>query len=159
MKLHTLLKNRFAALGAGAVLGALLVTVLPSAAARQGGGGGGDEDGGTGPGNPTGQTLPMNPMPMVPAFGTADSNGSMIAVTGIDVTGSSILYLIDTKDRHIAVYQANGGTESTQGLKLVGARRIDLDLELEGYFDKSEYSFQELQKKFADIGHSPRPAK
>ncbi len=80
----------------------------------------------------------------------------MIAVTGIDMTGSSILYLVDTKGRHMAVYQASGGSDSTQGLKLVGARRIDLDLELEGYNDKSEYPVQELQKKFSEIGHAPR---
>jgi hypothetical protein len=154
MSLQSLVHSRFTALGAGALLGALLVTILPSAAARQGSG-----DGGSSGGNTTGQTQNPSPIPMVPAFGTSDSNGTMIAVTGIDVTGSSILYLIDTKGRHIAVYQANGGTESTQGLKLVGARRIDLDLELEGYFDKSEYPYRELQKKFSEISHDHRPTK
>src|SRR6185369_8234715 len=117
-----------------------------------GGGGSGDDTGG-GRGNQVPQTLG------IPGFGTSDSNGTMIAVTGIDVTGSSILYLIDTKGRHLAVYQANGGTESTQGLKLVGARRIDLDLELEGYFDKSEYPYKDLQKKFSELEKDPRPPK
>ena len=49
----------------------------------------------------------------------------MIAVTGVDVTGSSILYLIDTESRHLAVYQAQGGASGTQQIKLVGARNID----------------------------------
>jgi hypothetical protein len=147
MNLHPLLRNRITALAAGVVLGAVLFSVLPSASARQGGDGGS-----TGP--PQTQA-----MPLIPAFGTADSNGSMIAVTGIDMTGSSILYLVDTKGRHMAVYQASGGGDSTQGLKLVGARRIDLDLELEGYNDKSEYPVQELQKKFSEIGHAPKISK
>jgi hypothetical protein len=146
MNLHPLLQNRITALAAGVVLGAVLFSVLPSAVARQGG------DGGT----PPAQTQAM---PLIPAFGTADSNGTMIAVTGIDMTGSSILYLVDTKGRHLAVYQASGGSDSTQGLKLVGARRIDLDLELEGYNDKSEYPVQELQKKFSEIGHAPKITK
>jgi hypothetical protein len=146
MKLRPILQNRITALAAGLVLGAVLFSVLPSAAARQGGGDG------------SGNTPPQTQVTL-PAFGTADSNGTMIAVTGIDMTGSSILYLVDTKGRHMAVYQANGGSEATQGLKLVGARRIDLDLELEGYNDKSEYPVQELQKKFAEIGHAPRVSK
>jgi hypothetical protein len=57
------------------------------------------------------------------------------------------------------VYQANGGSESTQGLKLVGARRIDLDLQLYGFNDQSEYSYEELQKRFArsQAGRAERP--
>lgn len=151
MNLRQLSGTHGAALGVGGLLGALIVTVLPAASARQTGGGSGD-------GTPINRPVASQPM-TVPAFGTSDSNGEMIAVTGIDVTGSSILYLIDTKGRHLAVYQANGGTESTQGLKLVGARRIDLDLELEGYFDKSEYPYRDLQKKFSDLAKDPHAPK
>ena len=86
----------------------------------------------------------------LPGYGTADSNGSMIAVTGIDLTGSSILYLVDTESKQLAVYQASGGTDSTQSIKLVGARRIDLDLQLYGFNDKSEFSFEDLERKFAE---------
>jgi len=157
MNPRNLLATRTAALGAGVLLGALSVTLVAAATARpsakQGTGGTGDDGG---------QIFrqPSVPnFPAIPAFGTSDSNGQMIAVTGIDVTGSSILYLIDTKGRHLAVYQANGGTESTQGLRLVGARRIDLDLELEGYFDKSEYRYRDLQKQFADLPKASGPAK
>lgn len=88
-------------------------------------------------------------------FATADSNHSMIAVTGMDVTGASILYLVDTEKKQLAIYQANGGGESTQGLKLVGARRIDLDLQIEGYNDRSQYSYEDLQKRFAEQGSRP----
>jgi hypothetical protein len=146
MNLRTLTHSRTAILAAGVLVGAL-ATILPAASSRQS-----QDD------TPPRRDIVAQPLAM-PAFGTSDSNGAMIAVTGIDVTGSSILYLIDTKGRHIAVYQANGGSESTQGLKLVGARRIDLDLELEGYFDKSEYPYRDLQKKFSEISRDPRPPK
>lgn len=97
--------------------------------------------------------------PQLPAMGNSDSNGSMIAVTGIDLTGSSILYLIDTVNRQLAVYQANGGAASTQGIKLVGARRIDLDLQLNGWNDRSEYSFEELESKFSELRAPAKPVK
>lgn len=87
---------------------------------------------------------------------TADSNKNMIAVTGIDLTGSSVLYLIDTEKKQLAVYQANGGGEPTQSLRLVGARRIDLDLQIEGFNDKSTYSYEELQKRFSELGKPPQ---
>lgn len=86
-----------------------------------------------------------------PVIGNADSNNRMIAVTGMDITGSSILYLIDTENPHIAVYQANGGSSGTQSIKLVAARNIVLDLQLDGLNDRSEFSFQELEERFSDL--------
>ena len=80
----------------------------------------------------TNRLLPMG------GGGTADSNGSMIAVTGVDITGQSILYLIDTEAKQICIYQASGGSPSTQGLSFVAARRIELDLMLDGFNDKTE---------------------
>lgn len=144
MSLESLVRNRAFALGAGAAFGGgLLLAILTGAStARQGP-----------PDDPP--TTSIVPQPMVPAFGTADSNGSMIAVTGIDLTGASILYLVDTETKHLAIYQATGGAESSQGVKLVGARRIDLDLQLDGLNDRSQYSVQELEKKFAEIGGPP----
>ena len=79
----------------------------------------------------------QSPIP-ISAAGTADSNNTMIAVTGVDVTGQSVLYLIDTVGRQLAVYQASGGAAGTMGIRLVGARRIDLDLQLEGFNDRTE---------------------
>lgn len=86
----------------------------------------------------------------VAAYGTADSNDRMIAVTGVDVTGGSILYVIDTERRSLSVYQATGGTSSTMNVKFVGARNIDLDLQVDGYNDKSEYTYKELEKRFTE---------
>ncbi|MCB9891236.1 MAG: hypothetical protein H6833_06295 [Planctomycetes bacterium] len=89
------------------------------------------------------------------AGGSTDSNGDMIAVTGVDLTGTSILYLIDTRLKQLAVYQAQGGSKNTRRIVLVGARRIDYDLELQGYNDESEYSWSALDKMFSKIGDAP----
>jgi len=102
--------------------------------------------------NDNGQTQRV--LPPAPAYGTADSNGSMIAVTGVDVTGGSLLYLVDTQTRHLSVYQATGGTSSTSNLRWVGGRNIDLDLQVDGFNDKSEISYKELSRRFADSGSS-----
>lgn len=97
---------------------------------------------------------PATRLPYTSSYGTADSNGRMIAVTGVDVTGGSILYLIDTESRHLSVYQAQGGTSSTAAVKWVGGRNIDLDLKVDGFNDKSELSFKELARRFAEDGAS-----
>ncbi len=99
------------------------------------------------------------PSPQPMGFGTADSNGQMIAVTGIDVTGGSLLYLIDTASKHLSVYQAIGGTKSTMNLKWVGARNIDLDLQVDGWNDESEYSYKRLASEFEKQGTVSLPEK
>ena len=107
-----------------------------------------------GPGSQNqGQTQsPGRALPQITGGATADSNGRMIAVTGVDVTGASILYLVDTLSNRLVVYQASGGSESSQGLRLIGARRIDLDLELDGFNDKSEYTYKRLKEEFSKKG-------
>lgn len=132
-------------LAAGVALAALGLARTPQNGGNQGGGQGGGNQGGTG-------TTTQSPLPLTPSGATADSNNRMIAVTGIDVTGTSILYLIDTVSFRLAVYQASGGSGSTQGLKLVGARRIDLDLQLDGLNDKSEYTYKKLRQLFEEQG-------
>lgn len=104
-------------------------------------------------GNQPGGTVftPTQPF-LTPGYGTSDSNGSMIAVTGVDVTGGSILYLIDTQSRHISVYSAQGGTSSTSNIRWVGGRNIDLDLQVDGFNDKSEIKYKELAQRFAESG-------
>lgn len=112
-----------------------------------------DDGGGSGGGNQT------RAVPTIASGGTSDSNNTMIAVTGVDVTGQSILYLVDTVGKQICVYQANGGSSSTQGVKFVGARRIELDLLLDGFNDKTEsdgraLSYKDLQRAFEAQGQS-----
>ena len=105
---------------------------------------------------PAQRTEPQRPQRVpLSAGGTADSNNRMVAVTGVDVTGQSILYLVDTENEQLAIYQASGGGESTQGVRLVGARNISLDLRLDGFNDKTESAgrplpFKELQRRFQD---------
>ena len=131
----------------GAALVAAVLTSLPIQAQQDGGGSGGGSGGNQGT-----QPPPPQVVQGLGAIANSDSNGTMIAVTGTDLTGSCVLYLIDTETKQLAVYQATGGTKSLRGVELVGARRIDLDLALEGYNDKSEYSDAELEKQFAKGG-------
>ena len=100
----------------------------------------------------TPQPQPQQPFLSTGGYGTADSNGRMIAVTGIDITGGSLLYLVDTETRHLSIYQATGGTKSTMKVQWVGARNIDLDLQVDGWNDKSSYPYKELAKEFAGGG-------
>ena len=71
------------------------------------------------------ETTVVRPVPMGASGMAADSNNRMIAVTGVDITGQSVLYVIDSVNPHLAVYQASGGASGTQNIKLVAARRID----------------------------------
>jgi len=93
---------------------------------------------------------PTEPTPLVfgEGGGTGSSNNGFIAVTGSYGVGTSVLYLIDTVNQHLSVYEARGGTQSMRRLVWVGARRIDRDLEVLGYRDESEYSFKDLDNMF-----------
>lgn len=80
--------------------------------------------------------------------GAAVSNNGFMAVTGSYGIGTSVLYLFDTNNKQLLVYEARGGTQSMRRLTLVGARRIDLDLQLIDYNDESEYSRSDLARMF-----------
>lgn len=100
------------------------------------------------------QNTSASQLPALPALGgaaTANSNQRMIAVTGVDVTGSSVLYLIDTQTLRLCVYQATS-TGANQGVRFVGARRIELDVELNGYNDKSQYTYASVLEEFKKRG-------
>jgi hypothetical protein len=95
----------------------------------------------------------VRPVPMGASGMSADSNNRMIAVTGVDITGQSVLYVIDSVNPHLAVYQASGGTAGTQNIKLVAARRIDLDLQLNGFNDETTLdgrplTYEDLEARF-----------
>lgn len=100
---------------------------------------------------PTG-TPPDGAIPPVLVYGeeggsSASANG-FLAVTGSYGVGTSVLYVLDTNTQQLAVYEARGGSEGSRRVTLVGARRIDLDLQLEGYNDESEYSYEQLRRRF-----------
>lgn len=67
------------------------------------------------------------------ADGTSNSNQDMIAVTGEYGNGTSVLYLVDTKTRNLAVYKSMNGND----VQLVAARRIEYDLKIEEFHDKT----------------------
>lgn len=91
------------------------------------------------------------------ADGTAVANQRMVAVTGPYQQGVSLLYIIDTETKQLAVYEARGGSRSSGRITFVGARRIDLDLKLEGYHDDSEFSYGDLASHFRKSGWIPSP--
>mgnify|MGYP007059416418 FL=1 len=114
---------------------------------------------------------PVNPPPApVPAPATPEEQpivyteeGSVgtgangfVAVTGSYGVGTSVLYLIDTENRQLAVYEARGGSAEQRRIVLVGARRIDLDLQLHGYNDRSEFEYDDLQRLFERRGGKDR---
>ena len=81
---------------------------------------------------------------------TAMSSSDMVAVTGSVGSGTSVLYVIDTQKKSLAVYRARvsrGGS-----IQFVGARRIKYDFELRSYHDASPkgYSVTELGKKYRE---------
>jgi hypothetical protein len=84
------------------------------------------------------------------AGGGGDANRDLIAVTGTYGSSASVLYLIDTRTRHMAVYK----TENGRKLELVAARNVTYDLKLETYNDQSEpgYTPRELRKIWHDLG-------
>ena len=63
---------------------------------------------------------------------TADSDRNMVAVTGTTSTGSAVLYLVDTRLKRLAIYQATG-----KNIELVASRNIEYDLKLDSYHDAS----------------------
>lgn len=84
--------------------------------------------------------------------GQSASGNGFLAVTGSYGVGTSVLYLIDTQSRQLAVYEARGGGTDMRRIVLVGARKIDLDLQLEGYNDRSEYDYRKLRDLFQKRG-------
>jgi hypothetical protein len=95
--------------------------------------------------------------------GPGSANG-FIAVTGSYGIGTSVLYVLDTRSRQLAVYEARGGSRNSRRVQLVGARRLDLDLQLEGYNDESEFSYADLLQRFLKKGmkggrETPTPSK
>jgi NADPH-dependent 2,4-dienoyl-CoA reductase/sulfur reductase-like enzyme len=89
--------------------------------------------------------------------GGAASNNGFVAVTGSYGVGTSVLYLVDTVNRQLAVYEARGGGMDQRRIVLVGARRIDLDLQLRSYNDRSEYEYDRLERLFQRGGKTADP--
>ena len=87
-------------------------------------------------------------VPATAAAQTADSGPRYVAATGNYQEGVALLYVLDQKTEHLAVYQARGGAPNSREVVFVGARNISLDTLLPAYNDDSEYSYQELLREF-----------
>lgn len=69
--------------------------------------------------------------------GGGDAARDLIAVTGTYGSGASVLYLVDARTRHLAVYK----TENGRKLEFVAARNLEYDLKLEALNDESPPGF------------------
>ncbi len=75
--------------------------------------------------------------------GTASWNQHMLAATGSVGSGMSVLWLIDTKAKRLAVY----GTGSLgKNVELRAARNIEWDFKLDEYNDDSQYKSEDLER-------------
>ena len=79
---------------------------------------------------------------------TAMSAPNMLAVTGRVGSDYSVLYVIETEKKQLAVYSARGG----RGIRFIGARRIKYDFELIGYNDATprQYSVKALATAYRE---------
>lgn len=82
----------------------------------------------------------------------SDSGKRYVAVAGPYQEGVSLLYVLDQQTQHLAVYEARGGAPNSHRVLFVGARNIELDTQLDGFNDESEYSHQDLEAEFLKSG-------
>lgn len=79
----------------------------------------------------------------------AVGNRQLLVTSSIGAT-SSILFVLDPATSNLAAYEAIPGENG--GLRLLGARKIEHDLELKKFRDLSEYSFDDLKAKKLEAG-------
>jgi hypothetical protein len=94
-----------------------------------------------------------------PGGGTGDSNNRAIALAASIGGGQSAVWYFDTERERVLVYAYEPGSKG--GLKLIGARHMDMDLKLSAYNDISDKSRMELKeaydKNFADEAAKGQP--
>lgn len=83
---------------------------------------------------------------------SGDSGYRYVAVTGNYSPDVALLYVLDQETQHLVVYEARGGASNSHEIKLVGARNIELDTQLDGFNDKSDYSHKDLERQFLKSG-------
>ncbi len=82
----------------------------------------------------------------------ADGGRRYVAVTGPYMAGVSLLYVLDQETQHLAVYEARGGATNSHRIQFVGARNIELDMQLDGYNDESDMTHKDLEREFLKSG-------
>ena len=80
----------------------------------------------------------------------SSSHGELLISSTIG-GASAFLFVVDPATRNLAVYEAMPGDSG--GLRLLGARKIEQDLELKKFRDLSAYSAEELQKMKGAAGN------
>ena len=60
--------------------------------------------------------------------------------------------MLDQQSQPLAVYEARGGAPNSREVVFVGARRIDLDFQLDSFNDESEYKYDDLAREFSKRG-------
>ena len=136
-------------LGAGFGVAFLLGQAVPNLVAAQGRG---PVNAPPPPADPTPPVAAPEPVVVADEAGHSASANGFVAVTGSYGLGTSVLYLVDTVNRQLAVYEARGGSMEQRRIVLVGARKIDLDLQLRSYNDRSEYDYDKLEQLFQKRG-------
>ncbi len=70
-----------------------------------------------------------------PDGGGGDKDNGLVAVTGQFGSGASVLYLLDSRTRHLTVYRVDSAGNN---MELVAARDCTYDFYLQTYHDKSD---------------------
>ena len=74
----------------------------------------------------------------------SNSNNRFVAVTSPVGSGESVLFLLDSESEQIAVYRFH----RSKGLEFLAGRKIDYDLRITGYEDRSKYSREDMRRLF-----------
>ena len=119
--------------------------VLPQAAAQDAGATNGPPDKG-------GVTITRDPYAGLrnritttgPTASDSNSNNRFVAVTTPIGSGESALFVLDSEREQITVYRYS----RNKGLAFLAARKIDYDLKIDGYEDKSDYSRAKLKIQY-----------
>lgn len=77
-----------------------------------------------------------------------DGQAEYVIRTESSSTGTALVFVLNTRTQVLNVYEAEGGTRATRGLSFVASRKIARDIHVTGYNDRSEYSYQDLLKRF-----------
>jgi len=107
--------------------------------------------------NPSGQPpggITINPAPsmrpgaegrtVAQQASDSNSNNRFVAVTCPVGSGESVLFLIDAKNDQLAVYRYI----RRKGLEFLAGRKIDIDMKIYGYKDRSEYTRDKMERMY-----------
>ncbi len=89
-----------------------------------------------------------------PEGAPGEGSGGLIVSSSFGAT-SAILFVVDPVSRSLAAYEALPGEKG--GVRLLGARKIEHDLELAKYKDQSEYSYFDLRDRKAAVERGGAP--